>query len=873
MVLAAACVTLFGLGAFDRAVATYDPTAWLFSQSKGELGRVNGDTARVDTRVKVQGTIGHKVEVSQTDQYLIVRDDDTGMVSSLDLATLQIAASLATPPGAGVRVLVHGKTAFVLDEVHGQVRQVDPTTLKPVGAVLNLSPGMVDGGFDSDGKLWLALTTQGTVVSLTPGAKAGDPPTVQTQSVAQPGHDLQLSVLDKGAAVLDETADQLVTVRGNQITRTALNLTGPGFLASQDGGGSVAVTVPGSRQVDGVTPPTVSQFSVPGNGNTLSPAVSFAGWYYVPDKSANLVYVLDQTGALTNKIQFPAGSGDLQLQIQGDHLYINAPSGGTAVVVDKSHKASTVNKYPGGVLGAPPPLAPPTVTPTKGAPSSGHSSSKSHQPGSSGHSNSSNPGSDQGSSSSPQPPQAGPPGAPTSVVASAGNASARLSWGAAPSDGSPIQKYVVSGGGQNLTFGADQRAASISNLTNGQTYTFSVYAVNAKGNGPTAQSNPVVPTNEVPSPPTSVAAEAKSDGSVSVSWPAGNGQGHKVASYQVTANGPGGPAQTWQVDGTKTSLTTPAGALSYGTQYAFTVSTVNDAGASSKASPMSPSVVPYGKPDAPGSITVAPNGKAGQLLVRWSAAATNGRALTGYEVYYNGTSKTVSGSTTSLTLTGLGNGKSVSVQVAAINDAGTSAKGPAKAAATIAAPAVTIGTITPGYNQLKVAFTVNDGGDTATCSVSLSNGGGTKSGSCTSLTVAGLAPGVSYTATVSAKNVAGTGTRSKSAKTTVLKGTVTCINPPGDTYCTTIGIYNHPAQQTQYTVKTSPNGTRYQAYCQIAGGVNKQTSNTTTVNSAQYNKNKKSTKWVKISTSAEYIPYAWFNLDGGDDLSLLPSCS
>src|SRR5256885_2568275 len=118
-VLAAACLTLFGIGAFDRAVAVYDPTDWLFSKSKGELGRVNGGTAKVDTRVKVAGTANHSVEVSQSDRYLIGRDNDTGVVSALDLTTLQIAASMDTTPGVGVRAAVHGHSAYAIDAGHG----------------------------------------------------------------------------------------------------------------------------------------------------------------------------------------------------------------------------------------------------------------------------------------------------------------------------------------------------------------------------------------------------------------------------------------------------------------------------------------------------------------------------------------------------------------------------------------------------------------------------------------------------------------------------------------------------------------------------------------------------------------------------------
>src|SRR5258708_4270982 len=105
VVLVAACLTLFRLGAVDPAGGGYDPAGVLFRKTKGELGRVNGGTARIDTRVKVNGTAGHQVEVSQTGRYLIVRDVDTGVVSALDLTTLQIAASLDAWPGVGVRVV------------------------------------------------------------------------------------------------------------------------------------------------------------------------------------------------------------------------------------------------------------------------------------------------------------------------------------------------------------------------------------------------------------------------------------------------------------------------------------------------------------------------------------------------------------------------------------------------------------------------------------------------------------------------------------------------------------------------------------------------------------------------------------------------
>ena len=93
------------------------------------------------------------------------------------------------------------------------------------------------------------------------------------------------------------------------------------------------------------------------------------------------------------------------------------------------------------------------------------------------------------------------------MTAAAGNAQARVdAGGRPPRTARPITRYVVEGAGQTSQVGANQRAVEITGLTNGETYRFSVHAVNAKGDGPARRSNPVTPTSEVPDPPTEVTA-------------------------------------------------------------------------------------------------------------------------------------------------------------------------------------------------------------------------------------------------------------------------------------------------------------------------------------------------------------------------------
>jgi hypothetical protein len=94
------------------------------------------------------------------------------------------------------------------------------------------------------------------------------------------------------------------------------------------------------------------------------------------------------------------------------------------------------------------------------------------------------------------------PGAPTGVTAAPGNGAATVSWTAPAANGSPITAYTVTplGGGISLppvTVSGSPPApsATVTGLTNGTTYTFTVTATNAIGtSAASTSSNQVVPT-------------------------------------------------------------------------------------------------------------------------------------------------------------------------------------------------------------------------------------------------------------------------------------------------------------------------------------------------------------------------------------------
>jgi Fibronectin type III domain len=859
--IVAMVVTLFGTGAANHAIASFDASSWLFSKQKGEVARVNGVTGKVDTRTKISDSQGHSMEVTQNDRYVILRDLITGRVSVLDLSNLQIGATTQTTAGLGVTVALHDTSAFVIDSVQGAVRQLDPSTLSPVGQALNFPPGITGGLFDSSGRLWILVPSEGTAVAVkpapaakpqlagadtaTPGGvqatnanttttAAGSPTISATVAVADPSHELVLSVLDTGVAVLDKTATKLITVRGDTQKSIQLALMGPGELPARTVGSDVPVTVTDNRHVYVVNGDKVTDFAVPGDSPKLKPCTAWTGRLYCPDDASGTVYVLDTKGQLVNTIAVPNSGVPLELEVREDHLFINAPGSANARVVDDRHKVKVVNKYVNDVLGGDPPAAVPPATP-------------------------------------PTPPT-GPPSAPADVKATGGNTLVHLSWSAAAPNGFPIMKYVVEGDGKTHDVGATQRSLDITGLTNGQKYTFTVYAVNSKGSGPKKASNPVTPTADVPDPPASVTAQEKPDGTVALTWPAANGQGNKVVRYDITAVSTG--QQDAVGSSATTSFTVPAGKLTYGTQYAFTVAAVNDKGAASQPSPPSNTVVPYTVPEKPAVTATTATDTKGAVNVTWSAPAENGRPITKYTVTAGGVTQDVTGGR-STKITGLANGATVTVSVKAVNEAGAGQAG-VTTAKTIEQPTVTGVSATGAATSITVNFTAglgNAAASASTCSVTVN--GATTNGSCGSITAGGLMASTSYTYTVTVTNPAGTATATGTQATQTITGVAYCYttstSSANQTWCAdpanALEVQSNPATLHSNLVGKTTHGSTYTAYCYTTGD---------NVYAYTYNNNKNTNIWVKINAlgGQYYTPLAWFNVQGNNTVTTgpLPHC-
>ena len=189
----------------------------------------------------------------------------------------------------------------------------------------------------------------------------------------------------------------------------------------------------------------------------------------------------------------------------------------------------------------------------------------------------------------------GGPGAPTNVLAVAGNASATVGWTApATSPGFPIVGYQVTSNpdGRTCTTSAVPPATPastcvVSGLRNGQPYTFTVVAISNAGVGtPSAPSAAVTPVGG-PNPPTGVTAVA-GDRSATVSWTPPTGTaGGTVTSYRATSS-PDGRACTVNAPATTCTVT----GLTNGQAYTFTVVAISATGTSAPSAASAP-VTPF----------------------------------------------------------------------------------------------------------------------------------------------------------------------------------------------------------------------------------------------------------------------------------------
>jgi hypothetical protein len=253
--------------------------------------------------------------------------------------------------------------------------------------------------------------------------------------------------------------------------------------------------------------------------------------------------------------------------------------------------------------------------------------------------------------------------APTAVP---GNTQAVVSFVPPSSNGGrPVTSYRVTANPGGATAAGAASPLTVTGLTNGTAYTFSVTATNSVGTSlPSPASAAVIPATipATPAAPTAVAAP----GQATVSFvPPANG-GSPITSYMVTSS-PGGITQT----GTASPIVVPG--LSNGTAYTFTVKATNAIGTSPASAP-SNSVTPQTVP----STMAAPTATAGntQATVSFVPPFNGGSPITSYTVIASSGGISQIGASSPIIVTGLVNGTPYTFTVQATNALGSGAPSP-----------------------------------------------------------------------------------------------------------------------------------------------------------------------------------------------------
>ena len=419
------------------------------------------------------------------------------------------------------------------------------------------------------------------------------------------------------------------------------------------------------------------------------------------------------------------------------------------------------------------------------------------------------------------------PGAPGSMTATSGSVSGRLalSWTApASTGGSAITSYTVEytpsgGSAQTVSTGTTATTFNLDGLTGGTSYSVRVRAVNAIGAGSYSTSASGAPATTPGTPTGLTATGGSASGRLALSWTAPSTGGSAITSYTVEYTPSGGSAQTVSTSATSYNLD----GLTNGTSYSVRVRAVNAIGAGSYST--SASGTPATVPGAPTALAGTIGN--GSVAMSWTAPADNGgAAITNYTVEYTpsgGSAATVTASSSPYTLTGLTNGTTYSIRVAANNAAGRGAyttaitRTPATVPDSVAGVIVTSGTAS---GRLALSWTAPSNGGSAITSYTVEY---TASGvsaqtvstgtSATSYNLDGLTNGTLYSVRVRAVNVIGAGGYNDA----VPSGTPATVPGAPTSLAGTIGnasvalSWTAPADNggaaiTNYTVEYTPSG-------------------------------------------------------------------
>lgn len=737
--VAGSVAALLGAGSPARAVPLRDGAAWVQSQVKGSLQRLDTGSGAVGYSL---GTPIAQVplEIVEDGLSTMVRDPASGQVRSIDLSGAKARLSdPVTLPGAA-RLVAGGRRTFVVHPGDGTVATLEPGKLV-IGEAARLGGPIGATVVDDDGVLWAVMEGTGRVVPVS--AEGSRVSVGAAAQAAAAGTALDLTVANGRTFCLDRTTGAISRLEPGRATVVS-TVPARAIVAPYQGDaadGTLVVLDPAATiiRVDPATGQQVRYELRDRLGGRLGPPVQGAVRIGVADYATGEMVVIDPVSRSSEVRMVRSTPGPFPILAPDGALVANDPASQTAIVVTPAGSTETVDKYgdaPSDDLRQPapqPPVAPaPAAQPTAGprpvpAPTP---------------------------AVAPAPATRAPvaPGSVSGLVAIAGNARIDLTWRLGPDGGSPLVGHEVvcrpaSGGKVILaTAAGGATTTAVAGAVNGTAYACSVAARSAVGLGPVATAPPVTPLADVPSPPSAVTGTA-GDGQVRVAWQPSAAGGAVPQRYVVSLVAPTG-ATTAEVAASQNQVV--ASRLVNGVAYKVTVRAVGANGGASAAAEAGAPVTPAGPPGAPQAVALDTRSRT--IVARWQPAEPSGSPVTGYRVKVEpgGGSAQVGGNVLTATIKDLANGPAYRVTVVATNAVGPGPPSEPKLA-TLTGPLIRdLKAVPEGSRAVRVTYAVDWNGESpGQCVASV--GGASKGGPCGEpILVGGLDHGTTYDASIKA---------------------------------------------------------------------------------------------------------------------------
>ncbi|WP_026400394.1 fibronectin type III domain-containing protein [Actinomadura rifamycini] len=344
---------VYGVGAASARYRLSDVGAWLGASAKGLVVHANGPAGKVDGRAELPARMrGHRIEVVQDGTTVLLVDTDTGVVSRIDPAQLEITGSRGLG-GPGLQVAVGGGAAYTVDLVKGVVQRIDPVSLAPLGAAATLAAPLGQAGIDGRGALWVPVPQDGRVVPFH-GGGPGTP-----VDVGEPGATLSLTIAAGTPVVVDSTSATAHVVRPEGVqtirlpaavagTRGGVKLpaaTDGGVVPMLGAGGSLHLLDTGVGRVESVA------LRVP--DHEFAPPHILGSRVYLPDRTSGRLLVFDTAaGAWREPVAATRPGGAVEALVRDHMLWFNDPDGAFALAFSRDGAVKRVRKYeedvPGG---------------------------------------------------------------------------------------------------------------------------------------------------------------------------------------------------------------------------------------------------------------------------------------------------------------------------------------------------------------------------------------------------------------------------------------------------------------------------------------------------------------------------------------------